>query len=146
MEIQILLDFWKENLKEWKNEKMKVYQKIVNKNLLSGRILEQIRNKIEKLRKMYLQEKKKTNSTDESSIKWIWYSQMEEILSQSKAINPDYIADSSTLDSDNEDSNDKENHDEVNEPQKKKKKSGIEGLSGVIAAMEESRDRFYEKK
>ena len=77
---------------------------------------------------MYLQKKKKANSTGEGSVEWIWYSQMEEILSQSKAINPDYIADSSTLDSDNEDSIDKENHDEVNEPQKKKKKSGIEGL------------------
>ena len=71
---------------------------------------------------------------------------MKEILLQSKVINSDYIADSSTLDSDNEDSNDKENHDEVNKPQKKKKKSEIEGLSEVIAAMGESRDRFYEKK
>ena len=124
---------------------MKVYQKIVNENLLPGRTLEQIRNKVGKLREMYLQKKKKANSTGEGSVKWIWYSQMEEILSQSKAINSDYIADSSTLDSDNEDSNDKENHDEVNEPQKKKKKSGIEGLSEVIAAMGESRDRFYEK-
>jgi hypothetical protein len=146
MEIQTLLDFWGENLEEWKRGKMKVYQKIVNENLLPGRTLEQIRNKVGKLREMYLQKKKKANSTGEGSVEWIWYSQMEEILSQSKAINPDYIADSSTLDSDNEDSNDKENHDEVNEPQKKKKKSGIEGLSGVIAAMGESRDRFYEKK
>ena len=146
MEIQTLLDFWEENLEEWKRGKMKVYQKIVNENLLPGRTLEQIRNKVGKLREMYLQKKKKANSTGEGSVEWIWYSQMEEILSQSKAINPDYIADSSTLDSDNEDSNDKENHDEVNEPQKKKKKSGIEGLSGVIAAMGESRDRFYEKK
>ena len=146
MEIQTLLDFWEENLEEWKRGKMKVYQKIVNENLLPGRTLEQIRNKVGKLREMYLQKKKKANSTGEGSVEWIWYSQMEEILSQSKAINPDYIADSSTLDSDNEDSNDKENHDEVNEPQKKKKKSGIEGLSEVIAAMGESRDRFYEKK
>ncbi len=146
MEIQTLLDFWGENLEEWKRGKMKVYQKILNENLLPGRTLEQIRNKVGKLREMYLQKKKKANSTGEGSVEWIWYSQMEEILSQSKAINPDYIADSSTLDSDNEDSIDKENHDEVNEPQKKKKKSGIEGLSGVIAAMGESRDRFYEKK
>src|SRR2546421_4097543 len=97
-------------------------------------------NKLGKLREIYLQKKKKANSTGEGSVEWIWYSQMEEILSQSKAINPDYIADSSTLDSDNEDLIDKENHDEVNKPQKKKKKSGIEGLSGVIAERGESRD------
>jgi len=103
-------------------------------------------NKLGKLCEMYLQKKKKVNSTGEGSVEWIWYSQMEEILSQSKAINPDYIADSSTLDFDNEDLNNKENYYEVNEPQKKKKKSEIEGLSEVIAVMEESRDRFYEKK
>ena len=40
MEIQTLLDFWGENLKEWKRGKMKVYQKIVNENLLPGRTLE----------------------------------------------------------------------------------------------------------
>src|SRR2546430_16839661 len=116
---------------------MKVYQKILNENLLPGRTLEQIRNKVGKLREMYLQKKKKVNSTGEGSVEWIWYSQIEEILSQSKAINPDYIADSSTLDiSDNEDSNDKENHEvNIDEPQKKKRKNGIEGLSGVIAAM-----------
>ena len=128
---------------------MKVYQRMVNENLLPGRTLEQIRNKVGKLREMYLQKKKKANSTGEGSVEWIWFSQMDEILSQSKAVNPDFIVDS-TLDSptsDNEYSN-KEN-DEVNEvePQKKKRKStGIEGLSGVIAAMGESRDRFYEKK
>jgi hypothetical protein len=75
---------------------------------------------------------------------------MEEILSQSKAINPDYIADSSTSDSppvsDSENSNNKENY-EADEPRKKKRKStGIEGISGVIASMGESRNRFYEKK
>ena len=116
MEIQTLFDFWGENLEEWKRGKMKVYQKILNENLLPGRTLEQIRNKVGKLREMYLQKKKKANSTGEGSVEWIWYSQMEEILSQSKAINPDYIADSSTLDSDNEDSIDKENHNEVNKP------------------------------
>jgi hypothetical protein len=150
MEIRILLEFWKENLEEWKRGKVKVYQKIVNENLLPGRTLDQIRNKVGKLREMYLQKKKKANSTGEGSVEWIWFSQMEEILSQSKAINPDYIADSSTSDSpnisDNENSNDKENH-ETDEPQKKKRKTtGIEGLSGVIAAMGESRNRFYEKK
>ena len=118
----------------------------MNENLLPGRTLEQIRNKVGKLREMYLQKKKKANSTGEGSVEWIWYSQMKEILSQSKAINSDYIANSLILDSDNKDSNDKENHYEVNELQKKKKKSGIKGLSGVIAAMGESRDRFYKKK
>jgi|SRR5215469_6866497 len=58
--------------------------------------------------------KKKANSTGGGNLEWIWYSQMEEILSQSKAINPDYIADSSTPDSpnisDNENPNDKENY------------------------------------
>ncbi|RIA97141.1 hypothetical protein C1645_814370 [Glomus cerebriforme] len=36
---------------------------MVNENLLPGRILEQIRNKVRKLHKMYLQKKKKANST-----------------------------------------------------------------------------------
>jgi hypothetical protein len=150
MEIRILLEFWKENLEEWKRGKVKVYQKIVNENLLPGRTLDQIRNKVGKLREMYLQKKKKANSTGEGSVEWIWFSQMEEILSQSKAINPDYIADSSTSDSpnisDNENSNDKENHETDEPPKKKRKAAGIEGLSGVIAAMGESRNRFYEKK
>lgn len=144
-----MLEFWKENLEEWKRGKVKVYQKIINENLLPGRNLEQIRNKVGKLREMYLQKKKKANSTGEGSVEWVWYSQMEEILSQSKAIKPDYITDSSTLDSpnisDSENSNDKENC-ETEEPRKKKRKTGIEGISGVIAAMGESRDKFYEKK
>ena len=120
---------------------------MINENLLPGRTLEQIRNKVGKLREMYLQKKRKANSTGEGNVEWVWYSQMEEILSQSKAINPDYITDSSTPDSisDDENSNDKENH-ETDEPQKKKRKTGVESLSGVIAAMGESRDRFYEKK
>ena len=123
---------------------------MINENLLPGRTLDQIRNKVGKLREMYLQKKKKANSTGEGSVEWTWFSQMEEILSQSKAINPDYVTDSLTSDSpsvsDNEDSNNKENY-EADEPQKKKRKStGIESLSGVIAAMGESKDKFYEKK
>jgi len=93
---------------------------------------------------MYLQKKKKTNSTGEGSINWIWFSQMEEILSQSKTINPDYITDSLTIDSISDDENNKKNH-EVGSKKKKRKINGIESLSEVIAAMEESRDRFYEK-
>ncbi|RIA80535.1 hypothetical protein C1645_745170 [Glomus cerebriforme] len=45
--------------------------------------------------------KRKANSTGEESVEWIWYSQIEEILSQSKAIKPDYIIDSSISDSPN---------------------------------------------
>ncbi|RIA96527.1 hypothetical protein C1645_733135 [Glomus cerebriforme] len=149
MKIKILLNYWRENLEEWKRGKVKVYQKMVNENLLPGRTLEQIRNKVGKLRKMYLQKKKKTNSTGESNVEWIWYSQMEEIFSQSKAVNPDYITGSSASDfiSDTENLDDKENHEtETDKPQKKKRRSGIDNLSGVIAAMGESRDRFYEKK
>ncbi|CAG8706207.1 17456_t:CDS:2 [Rhizophagus irregularis] len=63
--------FWKENLEEWKRGKVKVYQKIISENVLPGRTLDQFRNKI-------------------------WFSQMEEILSQSKAINPDYVTDSAS--------------------------------------------------
>ncbi|GES94171.1 trihelix transcription factor ASIL1-like [Rhizophagus clarus] len=154
-EIKILLEFWREKLEEWKQGKVKVYQKIVSENVLPGRTLDQIRNKVGKLRETYLQKKKKTNSTGEGSVEWIWFSQMEEILSQSKAINPDYITDSTSdsppiSDSENsnnsKNSNDKENY-KADEPRKKKRKStGIEGISEVIAAMGESRDRFYEKK
>ncbi|CAB4438775.1 unnamed protein product [Rhizophagus irregularis] len=58
--------------------------------------LDQIRNKVGTLRETYLQKKKKANSTGEGSVEWIWFSQMEEILSQSKAINPDYVTDSTS--------------------------------------------------
>lgn len=121
---------------------MKVYQKLVDENLLPGRTTEQIKNKVGKLHETYLQKKKKTNSTGEGSVNWIWFSKMEEILSSSKAVNPDYVAGSLVSDSsDNEDF--KENY----EPKKKKsKKSGVESLSEVIANMGESRDRFYERK
>jgi len=47
---------------------MKVYQKLVDENLLPDRTAEQIKNKIGKLCKTYLQKKKKTNSTGEGSI------------------------------------------------------------------------------
>ncbi|PKK67963.1 hypothetical protein RhiirC2_851816 [Rhizophagus irregularis] len=148
-EIKILLEFWKENLEEWKRGKVKVYQKIISENVLPGRTLDQIRNKVGKLRETYLQKKKKANSTGEGSVEWIWFSQMEEILSQSKAINPDYVTDSTSDSppiSDGENSDNKENY-KADETRKKKRKStGIEGISGVIAAMGESRDRFYEKK
>ncbi|RIA94939.1 hypothetical protein C1645_817308 [Glomus cerebriforme] len=74
---------------------------------------------------------------------------MEEILSQNKAINLDYVTDltsDSPSTSDSENSNNKENY-KTDEPQKKKRKSTeIEDISGLIAAMGESRDRFYEKK
>ncbi|RIA83413.1 hypothetical protein C1645_833878 [Glomus cerebriforme] len=84
--------------------------------------LEQIRNKVGKLREMYLQKKKKSNSTGEGSSA------------------PDFISDTENLD-------DKENHEtETDKPQKKKRRSGIDSLSEVIAAMSESRNRFYEKK
>jgi hypothetical protein len=33
-EIKILLEFWKENLEEWKRGKVKVYQKIISENVL----------------------------------------------------------------------------------------------------------------
>jgi hypothetical protein len=102
-----------------------------------------------KLRDMYFQKKKKAGSTGKGSIEWVWFPQMEEILSESKEIKPDYITDSSTSNSPNisesENLNDKGNC-ETEEPRKKKRKTGIEGISGVITAMIESRDRFYEKK
>ncbi|CAB5317854.1 unnamed protein product [Rhizophagus irregularis] len=65
------------------------------------------------------------------------------------AINPDYVTDS-TSDfppiSYGENSDNKKNY-KANETRKKKRKStGIEGISRVIAVMGESRDRFYEKK
>ncbi|PKK71894.1 hypothetical protein RhiirC2_826684 [Rhizophagus irregularis] len=56
-EIKILLEFWKENLEEWKRGKVKVYQKIISENVLPGRTLDQFRNKVGKLREMYLQKK-----------------------------------------------------------------------------------------
>ncbi len=113
---------------------MKVYQKLVDKNLLSGQTAEQIKNKVGKLHETYLQKKKKTNSTGEGSINWIWFFKMEEILSSNKAVNPDYVVDSSlVLDSfDNEDF--KENHESK---KKKRKKSEVESLSEAIATMEE---------
>ncbi|RIA98441.1 hypothetical protein C1645_812696 [Glomus cerebriforme] len=50
---------------------------------------------------------KNSNSTGKSSVEWIWFSQMEEILSQNKAINPDYVtSDSSPI----SDLNNKENY------------------------------------
>ncbi|GES87339.1 hypothetical protein GLOIN_2v1869760 [Rhizophagus clarus] len=123
-EIKILLEFWRENLEEWKRGKVKVYQKIVSENVLPGRTLDQIRNKVGKLRETYLQKKKKANSTGEDSPP---------------------ISDSENSNN-SENSNDKENY-KADEPRKKKRKStGIEGISEVIAAMGESRDRFYEKK
>ncbi|GES75522.1 hypothetical protein GLOIN_2v1869760 [Rhizophagus clarus] len=84
-----------------------------------GKIKILLENKVKKLHKTYLQKKKKADSTGESSVKWIWFSQMEEILSQSKAINLDYITDLTSdfppiSDSENsnnsENSNDKENY------------------------------------
>src|SRR3990170_3337414 len=90
-EIKTLFNFLEENLEEGKRGKAKVYQRIVNENLLPGRTIEQIRNKVGKLRETYLQKRKKTNSTGEGSVEWVWFSQMEEILSQSKAVNPDFI-------------------------------------------------------
>ena len=95
---------------------------------------------------MYLQKKKKANSTGEGSINWIWFSQIEEILLQSKAINPDYITDSLTIDSISDNENNKENYEVDGSKKKKRKINGIKSLSEVIAAMGESRDRFYEKK
>ncbi|CAB4441259.1 unnamed protein product [Rhizophagus irregularis] len=148
-EIIVLLKFWKDHLEEWKRGRAEVYQKIINENILPDRNLKQIRNKVGKLRDTYLQKKKKANSTGKGSVEWVWFSQMEEILSQSEAIKLDYITDSSFSNSPNisesENLNDKEKC-ETEEPRKKKIKTGIEGISGVIAAMIESRDRFYEKK
>ncbi|PKK67336.1 hypothetical protein RhiirC2_783637 [Rhizophagus irregularis] len=148
-EIIVLLKFWKDHLEEWKRGRAEVYQKIINENILPDRNLKQIRNKVGKLRDTYLQKKKKANSTGKGSVEWVWFSQMEEILSQSEAIKLDYITDSSFSNSPNisesENLNDKEKC-ETEEPRKKKIKTGIEGISGVIAAMVESRDRFYEKK
>ena len=135
-------------MEEWKRGKVKIYQKIINENVLPGRTLDQIRNKVGKLREMYLQKKKKANSTSEGSVEWVWFEQMEEILSQSKAINPDYITDSTSDSpiSDSESLNNKKNY-EAYEPRKKKRKlAGIEGISGAIVAMGESRNKFYEKK
>src|ERR1044072_3869966 len=122
---------------------MKVYQKLVEENLLSGRTAEQIKNKVGKLHETYLQKKKKTNSTGKGSVNWIWFSKIEEILLSSKAVNPGYVVDSSLIldSSDNEDF--KENH---KSKKKKRKKSGVENLSEVIATMGESRNRFYERK
>ena len=71
---------------------------------------------------------------------------MDEILSESKVVNPDYITDSLTIDSISNNKNNKENY-EVDKSKKKKRKiNGIESLSEVIATMGESRNRFYEKK
>jgi hypothetical protein len=68
MEIKILLKFWRENLEKWKREKIKVYQKILNENLLPDCTLKQVKNKVEKLCEMYLQKKKKANSTGEGNV------------------------------------------------------------------------------
>ncbi|CAB4471263.1 unnamed protein product [Rhizophagus irregularis] len=118
-EIKILLEFWKENLEEWKRGKVKVYQKIISENVLPGRTLDQFRNKI-------------------------WFSQMEEILSQSKAINPDYVTDSTSDSppiSDGENSDNKENY-KADETRKKKRKStGIEGMDEKGGENERERER-----
>jgi hypothetical protein len=83
----------------------------LNKNLLLGRTFKQVKNKVKKLCEIYLQ-KKNANFTGESNVKWIWYSQIEKILSQSKAINSDYIINSSFPDSISNDGN--SNHDKEN--------------------------------
>ncbi len=104
----------------------------MNENLLSDRIAEQIKNKVGKLCETYLQKKKKTNSTSEGSINWIWFFKMKEILSSNKAINPDYVIDFSLVlnSSDNEDF--KENHESK---KKKRKKSEVKSLFEVIATI-----------
>ena len=122
---------------------MKVYQKLVNENLLSSWTVKQIKNKVGKLCETYLQKKKKINSTGEGNINWVQFFKMEEILSSNKAVNPDYVVDSSlVLDSfDNEDF--KENHESK---KKKRKKSEVKSLFEVIATIRKSKNRFYERK
>ncbi|RIA81044.1 hypothetical protein C1645_837627 [Glomus cerebriforme] len=87
--------------------------------------------RLENYVKYIYKKKKKTNSTGEGSVEWVWFKQIKEILSKSKAINPDYITDSTSDSppiSDSESSNNKENY-EADESQKKKRKSaGIEDL------------------
>ncbi|PKC13535.1 hypothetical protein RhiirA5_410478 [Rhizophagus irregularis] len=106
-EIKILLEFWKENLEEWKRGKVKVYQKIISENVLPGRTLDQFRNK-------------------------------------SKAINPDYVTDSTSDSppiSDGENSDNKENY-KADETRKKKRKStGIEGMDEKGGENERERER-----
>ncbi|PKY12896.1 hypothetical protein RhiirB3_424618 [Rhizophagus irregularis] len=102
-------------------KQVKVYQKIISENVLPGRTLDQIRNKVGKLRETYLQKKKKANFTVENS-----------------------TSDSPPI-SDGENSDNKENYKAYETRKKKRKSTGIEGISGMIAAMGESRDRFYEK-
>jgi hypothetical protein len=48
--------------------KSKGLSKILNENILLGYTLDQIRNKVRKLHEMYLQKKKKANSTGEGSV------------------------------------------------------------------------------
>ena len=122
---------------------MKVYQKLVDKNLLSGQTAEQIKNKVGKLHETYLQKKKKTNSTGKNNINWVWFSKMEEILSSSKAVNSDYVVDSSLVIDSSDNKDFKENYESK---KKKRKKSGVESLSEAIATIEELKNRFYERK
>jgi hypothetical protein len=157
IELKIMLDFISENYKKWCGNKNKVYEDLAKAGILVGRDINQIRNKMNKLRVKYFDERKECNRTGASPSVWEWYNRLDELYGHKENADPSYLSDSLTINKDIE----KESEDEVilindvkvkeefkknNNNSKRHKPNIVDTLSNAIVSMNESKEKFFDKK
>jgi hypothetical protein len=150
-EIEALLCYLDENFRHWSTgKKVLFYQNAASSGLLPGRDNEQIKNKINKLRKKYLDEKVKVNSTGAEPSKWAWYDKMDNIFGHRENIAPSCLISTKTVnvkDSDDESDNQKEEIEEKEvRPKKCRKLNPAVMLSDAISTLGESRNQVWDKR
>jgi len=148
-ETEALLGYLDDNFRHWSSgKKIIFYQKAADSGQLPGRDIEQIKNKVNKLRKKYLDEKVKVNSTGAEPSKWQWYDKMDDIFGHRENVKPSCII-SATKPVEVKDSDDESDKEEISEKvvhRKKRKLNPASMLCDAIAALGESRNQVWDKK
>jgi len=153
-EIKTMLDYVSGNYKKWCTNKNKLYEELVKEKLLVDRDINQIKNKMNKLRKKYFDEKRECSQTGASPSTWEWYKKFDELYGHKENANPSYLSNSTTInkeiekDSDDEvlvcDVKVKEESKKISS--KKHKSNAVDTLSNAIISMNESKEKFFDKK
>jgi hypothetical protein len=147
-DIETLLCYLDENFRHWSSgKKIVFYQKAASSGQLPGRDAEQIKNKINRLRKKYLDEKAKANGTGAEPSKWQWYDRMDSIFGHRENVTPSCIISAkSARAKDSDEESDTETKEEINRRKKRRKVNPAAMLSDAIVSLGESRNQVWDKR
>lgn len=147
-ETETLLAYLEENYKHWSTgKKVTFYKKMVSSGQLPGRDVEQIKNKLGKLRKKYLEEKAKVNGTGAEPSKWSWYEKMDNIFGHRENVTPSCLISTKPMkpvESDDE-TEVKEEVEEIHQ-RKRRKVNAATMLTDAITNLGETKNQIWDKR